>query len=155
LRYGIPGGRVGLQVPCNRHQGTTVVTQLNKINMKQIHNYTYHGISKDFIKGWIWKNPKTIFKQKQFLSHFRKYKQLSNELDLLKMQKDNYKQISILNKSAKLTQNTPVVFVVNSMVMTTLLGAGYSTWKADTCTANTVLVQFKGHNSGVGGLGRL
>jgi len=78
---------------------------------------------------------------------------LSNELDLLKMPKDNYKQISILNESAKLTQNMPVVFVVNSMVMTTLLGAGYSTWKAD--TANSVLVQFKGHNSGVGGLGRL
>jgi len=30
------------------------------------------------------------------------------------------------NKSAKLTQNTPVVFVVNSMVMTTFLGAGFS-----------------------------
>jgi len=36
------------------------------------------------------------------------------------------------NKSAKLTQNTPVVFVVNSMVMTTFLGAGYLTWRADT-----------------------
>ena len=40
------------------------------------------------------------------------------------------------NKSAKLTQNTHIVFVVNSMVMTTFLGAGYLTWKAD--TANSV-----------------
>jgi len=38
----------------------------------------------------------------------------------------------MLNKSAKLTQNTPAVFVVNLMVMTTLLGSGYSTWKANT-----------------------
>ena len=30
-------------------------------------------------------------------------------------------------KRAKLTQNTPVVFVANLMVMTTFLGAGYST----------------------------
>jgi len=30
------------------------------------------------------------------------------------------------NKSAKLTQNTHVVFVVNSIVMTTFLGAGFS-----------------------------
>jgi len=43
----------------------------------------------------------------------------------------------------------PVVFVVNSMVMTTFLGAGYSTWRAD--TANSVFGQFKGHNSGVPG----
>jgi len=35
------------------------------------------------------------------------------------------------NKSAKLTQNTPVVFVVNLMVMTKSLGAGYSTWRAN------------------------
>jgi len=59
----------------------------------------------------------------------------------------------IKNKSAKLTQNTPIVFVVNSMVMTTFLGAGYSTWRAD--TANTVFGQFKSHNSGDGGFGRL
>jgi len=58
-----------------------------------------------------------------------------------------------INKSAKLTQNTPVVFVVNSMVMTTFWGAGYSTWRAD--TAISVFGQFKGHNSGVGGFGRL
>jgi len=51
------------------------------------------------------------------------------------------------NKSAKLTQNMPVVFVVNSMVMTTFLGAGYSTWRAD--TANSVLGQFKDHSLGV------
>jgi len=57
------------------------------------------------------------------------------------------------NKSDRLTQNTPVVFVVNSMVMTTFLGAGYSTWRAD--TANSVFGQFKGHNSGMpGGFGR-
>jgi len=43
----------------------------------------------------------------------------------------------------------PVVFVVNSMVMT-FLGAGYSTWTAD--TANSVFGQFKGHYSGVGDL---
>ena len=49
------------------------------------------------------------------------------------------------NKSAKLTQNTPVVLVVNSMVMTTFLGAGYSTWRAD--TADSVCGQFKGYNS--------
>jgi len=55
--------------------------------------------------------------------------------------------------SAKLTQNMPVVFVVNSMVMTTFLGAGYSKWRAD--TTNSVFGQFKGHNSGVGGFGRL
>ena len=42
----------------------------------------------------------------------------------------------IYNKSSKLTQNTPVVFVVNSMVISTFLGAGYSTWRAD--TANSV-----------------
>ena len=54
---------------------------------------------------------------------------------------------SFVNKSAKLTQNTPVVFVVNSMVMTTFWGAGYSTWRAD--TANSVFGQFKDHNSGV------
>jgi len=54
------------------------------------------------------------------------------------------------NKSAKLTQNTPVVFVVNSIVMTTFLGAGYSTWRAD--TANSVFGHFKGHNSGVPGV---
>ena len=53
------------------------------------------------------------------------------------------------NKSAKLTQNTPVVFVVNSMVMTTLLGVGYSTSRAD--ATNSVFGQFKGHNSGVPG----
>jgi len=52
-----------------------------------------------------------------------------------------------MNKSAKLTLNTPIVFVVNSMVMTTFLGAGYSTWRAN--TANSVFGQFKGHNSGV------
>jgi len=40
------------------------------------------------------------------------------------------------------------------MVMTTFLGAGYSTWRAD--TANAVFGQFKAHNSGVpGGFGRL
>ena len=49
------------------------------------------------------------------------------------------------NKSTKLTQNTPVVFVVNSMVMTIFWEAGYSTWIAD--TANSVFGQFKGHNS--------
>jgi len=52
-----------------------------------------------------------------------------------------------MNKRAKLTQNTPVVFVVNSILMTTILGAGYSTWKAH--VANKVFGQFKGHNSGV------
>jgi len=36
------------------------------------------------------------------------------------------------------------------MVMTTFLGAGYSTWRAD--TASSVLRQFNGHNSGVGDL---
>ena len=51
------------------------------------------------------------------------------------------------NKSAKLTQNTPIEFVVNSILMTTFLGAGYSTCRAD--TANSVFGQFKGHNSGV------
>ena len=59
-----------------------------------------------------------------------------------------------MNTCAKLTQNTPVVFVVNSILMTILLGAGYLTWKAD--TANSVFGQFKGHNSGVpGGFSRL
>ena len=53
----------------------------------------------------------------------------------------------MFDKSAKLTQNTPVVFLVNSMVMTTIVKAGYSTWRAD--TANSVFGQFKGHNSGV------
>jgi len=43
----------------------------------------------------------------------------------------------------------PVIFVVNSMVMTTFLGAGYLTWKAD--TANSVFGQFKSHDSGVPG----
>jgi len=52
-----------------------------------------------------------------------------------------------LNNSAKLTQNTPVVLVVNLMVMTTFLGAGCWTWRAD--TANSVFGQFKGHNLGV------
>jgi len=33
------------------------------------------------------------------------------------------------------------------MVMTTFLGAGYLTWRAD--TAHSVFGQFKGHNSGV------
>ena len=48
----------------------------------------------------------------------------------------------------------PVILVVNSMVMTTFLGAGHSTSRAD--TANSVFVQFKSHNSGVpGGFGRL
>jgi len=47
----------------------------------------------------------------------------------------------------QLTQNTPVVFVVNSI--TTFLGAGYLTWRAD--TANSVFGQFKGHNSAVPG----
>ena len=55
----------------------------------------------------------------------------------------------IQNKNAKLTQNMPVVFVVNSKVMTTFLEAGYSTWRAD--TAYSVFRQFKGHNSGVPG----
>ena len=41
----------------------------------------------------------------------------------------------------------PVIFVENSMVMTTFLGAGYSTWRAD--TANSVFGQFNGHNSGI------
>jgi len=35
------------------------------------------------------------------------------------------------------------------MVLTTFLGAGYSTWIAD--TANLVFGQFKGHNSAVPG----
>jgi len=51
------------------------------------------------------------------------------------------------NKSAKLTQNTPVVFVVNSMVMTTFFGSRIFDLRAD--TANSVFGQFKGHNSGV------
>jgi len=59
----------------------------------------------------------------------------------------------ITNKSAKLAQNTPVVFVVNLMVMTIFSGPGYSTWRAD--NANLVFGQFMGHNSGVGGFGRL
>jgi len=50
-------------------------------------------------------------------------------------------------KSAKLAQNTPVVFVVNSMVMTTFLGSGYLTWRAD--TANSVFGPFKSHYLGV------
>jgi len=50
------------------------------------------------------------------------------------------------NKSAKLTQNTSVVFVVNSMIMA-FLGAGYLTWRSD--TANSVFGQFKCHNLGV------
>jgi len=54
-----------------------------------------------------------------------------------------------MNKSAKLTQNMPVVFVVYSMEMTTFLGAGYLTWRAD--TANSIFGQFEGHNSGVPG----
>jgi len=53
------------------------------------------------------------------------------------------------NKSAKLAQNKPVIFVVNSMVMTTFLEAGYSTWSAD--TPNSVFGQFKGHYSEVPG----
>ena len=62
--------------------------------------------------------------------------------------------VSMVNKSAKRTQNTPVVFVVNSMVMTTFWEAGYLTWRAD--TTNSVFGQFKGHNSGVpGGFGWL
>jgi len=43
--------------------------------------------------------------------------------------------------------------MVNSIVMTTFLGAGYTTWRAD--TANSVFRQFKGHYSGVGGFGWL
>jgi len=43
----------------------------------------------------------------------------------------------------------PVVFVVTSKVMTTFLGAGYLTWRAD--TPNSVFGQFKSHNSGVPG----
>jgi len=35
------------------------------------------------------------------------------------------------------------------MVMTTFLGAGYSTWRAD--TAFLIFGQFNGHNSGVPG----
>jgi len=50
------------------------------------------------------------------------------------------------NKSAKLTQIKYVVFVVNSMVMTTFLGSD---------TTNSVFGQFKGHSLGVGGFGRL
>ena len=57
--------------------------------------------------------------------------------------------VIITNKSAKLTQNMPVLFVV----MTTFLGAGYSTLRAD--TAYSVFRQFKDHNSGAGGFGRL
>jgi len=41
----------------------------------------------------------------------------------------------------------PKIFVVNSMVMTTFLGEGYSTSRAD--TLNSVFGKFKGHNSGV------
>ena len=55
---------------------------------------------------------------------------------------DAPKAMATRNKSAKLTQNTPVVFVVNSMVMTTVLGAGCSAWRAD--TANSDFGQFKG-----------
>jgi len=36
------------------------------------------------------------------------------------------------------------------MVMTTFLGAGYSSWRAD--TANSVFGQLKGNNSGVPGV---
>jgi len=39
-------------------------------------------------------------------------------------------------------QNTPVVFVVNSMVMAIFLGAGYLNWRAD----SLVFGHFKGHN---------
>jgi len=39
--------------------------------------------------------------------------------------------MSIHRQECQLTQNAPVVFVVNSMVMT-FLGAGYSNWGADT-----------------------
>jgi len=40
------------------------------------------------------------------------------------------------------------------MVLTTYLGTGNMTWRADTATS--VFGQFKGHNSGVpGGFGRL
>ena len=53
--------------------------------------------------------------------------------------------VTHINKSATRTQNTPVVFLVNSMIMT-FLGAGYLTWRAH--TANLVFGQFKGHNSG-------
>jgi len=67
--------------------------------------------------------------------------------------KVKYKLTYTKNKSAKLTQNTPGVFVVNSVVMTTFLGAGYSTWRAD--TTNSGFGQFKGHNSGEGEIGRL
>jgi len=49
--------------------------------------------------------------------------------------------------SAKLTQNTPVVFVVNSMVMTTFFGSRIFDLRAD--TANSVFGQFKGQNLGV------
>ena len=56
-------------------------------------------------------------------------------------------RIEVANKSAKLTQNTPVVFVVNSIVMTTFWGAGYLTLRAD--IANSVFGQVKRHNSGV------
>jgi len=52
------------------------------------------------------------------------------------------------------TDTKYVVFVVNSMVMTTFLEAGYWTWREN--TTNSVFGQFKGHNSGVpGGIGRL
>ena len=59
------------------------------------------------------------------------------------------KQIPFSNKIAKRTQNTPVVFVVNSMVVTPFLKAGYYTWRAD--TANSVFLQFTGHKSEVPG----
>jgi len=48
----------------------------------------------------------------------------------------------------------PVVFVVNEMVMTTFLGAGYSTWRVD--TANSVLDNSRAIiQECLGGFGRL
>ena len=48
-----------------------------------------------------------------------------------------YSYQTIEKHECQLTQTTPVVFVVNSIIMTTFWGAGYSIWGAD--TANPVV----------------
>ena len=70
-------------------------------------------------------------------------------VDFVSTTKNTKKINNKSNKRAKLTQNTPIIFVVNLMVMTPFLEAGYLTWRAD--TSNSVFGQFKGHNSGVPG----
>ena len=51
-----------------------------------------------------------------------------------------------------MTQNTPVLFVVNSMAMTTFFGSRIFDLESKLAvTANSVFGQLKGHNSGVPG----